>query len=72
MDCLEGKNAEQDLSLQSSPTADPPVEHSVEHPVEPPVLQERKDFTSEIFKIEIKNLANFGFGVRIYFQVTNI
>lgn len=28
------------------------------------VTQERKDFTSEIYKIEIKNLAKFGFGVR--------
>lgn len=25
---------------------------------------QREDFTSEIFKIEIKNLAKFGFGVR--------
>lgn len=30
---------------------------------EQPILQERSDFTSEIFKIEIKNLAKFGFGV---------
>lgn len=26
---------------------------------------QREDFTSEIFKIEIKNLAKFGFGVSI-------
>lgn len=29
------------------------------------MLQERQDFTSEIYKIEIKNLGKFGFGVRI-------
>lgn len=31
---------------------------------EQPIVQERKDFTSEIYKIEIKNLGKFGFGVR--------
>lgn len=34
---------------------------------EQPILQDRKDFTSEIYKIEIKNLAKFGFGVRVSF-----
>lgn len=40
------------------PTVSPDPEQSV---------QERKDFTSEIFKIEIKNLAKFGFGVSLCF-----
>ena len=26
--------------------------------------QQRNDFTSEIYKIELKNMAKFGFGVR--------
>lgn len=40
-------------------TLPPPVSLDPEHPT----FQERKDFTSEIYKIEIKNLAKFGFGV---------
>lgn len=28
--------------------------------------KQREDFTSEIYKIEIKNMGKFGFGVRKY------
>ncbi len=54
MDLLEDKTIVDQVSL-------PPSESLIP---EQPVFQERQDFTSEIYKIEIKNLAKFGFGVR--------
>ncbi|KAJ6645561.1 tRNA (uracil-5-)-methyltransferase like A [Pseudolycoriella hygida] len=50
-----------DISVENS-AADQSVPAPASPTIEQPTLEERKDFTSEIFKIEIKNLARFGFG----------
>lgn len=54
MDTLEAKNVVDEV-LPPPPVSPKP---------EQPILEERKDFTSEIYKIEIRNLGKFGFGVR--------
>lgn len=59
MDTLEDGNNIVDQALV-------PSNHNAVSPIPEQIIpQERKDFTSEIYKIEIKNLAKFGFGVCI-------
>lgn len=39
------------------------IEEQSPVPESPTPQQQREDFTSEAFKIEIRNIANYGFGV---------
>lgn len=57
MDLQEKMETSEENSVVDETPPLPPVSSQTDQ-------SERKDFTSEIFKIEIKNLAKFGFGVR--------
>ena len=46
------------------------IDKSIDKPIEPNLNTE---YTSEIFKLEVKNLpSNFGFGVQIFFLNINL
>lgn len=63
------ENVENEVKIEADEEMD--AEEIAEVKLAESNVRRREDFTSEIYKIEISNMGNFGYGVSVFFSIRN-